>query len=529
MNNFKVLEDGGSILRAEATETSSILRLLSQEMETELLKGHHESFTLSHFLHQRERLNAVQPAGTNSAYLNVNCSWSTDLMKPGGHVPTKSGRCSSFCGFSRDIHDSKNLQFIRTAYETLSQFAFEPSFVHISYIRVNPAGSEPQDTWSLVGVDFERFGFSDNSMVLVYSQRGNQIYATNQGVDDQTTHQPLFSSIHSTPQLCLVHVECAKKTKLSMRKLKEQIRDRETSLSVCKLCHYAGGPNKLFSMPVRVCYLSTHSARELHQVVYRRIHAWIGTTGDVLSVPPDSDDDAQWDTLLAEDALPYRLCYKDSQNIENNMMQSLSTSGNDAMPSELATRRDTSLRIDWSSDAFALLQDMMNKVAVDAEYAKWKKERYNSKRKNLTLYDCLDSYVSKETLDEGDAWYCPKCKKHQEVIRKLDLWSFPEILVVHLKRFQDKKISTFVDCPIRGLDLTPYNESKQEAPVYDLFAVSCHSGPVVDGYNTTYALNAETERWFYFNDSSVKPAFQSDIISQATHVLFYKRQEVSRF
>ena len=37
---------------------------------------------------------------------------------------------------------------------------------------------------------------------------------------------------------------------------------------------------------------------------------------------------------------------------------------------------------------------------------------------------------------ETEMWYCGKCKEHQRAYKKLDLWSAPEILILHLKRFQ---------------------------------------------------------------------------------------------
>lgn len=51
-----------------------------------------------------------------------------------------------------------------------------------------------------------------------------------------------------------------------------------------------------------------------------------------------------------------------------------------------------------------------------------------------------------------------------QAYKKFDLWKLPEILVVHLKRFQfspqREKLSFFVDFPITGLDLSPYVLSK---------------------------------------------------------------------
>lgn len=50
--------------------------------------------------------------------------------------------------------------------------------------------------------------------------------------------------------------------------------------------------------------------------------------------------------------------------------------------------------------------------------------------------------------------YCPVCKKHQLATKKLDLWSLPEVLIIHLKRFSytkftREKLDTIVDFPLR--------------------------------------------------------------------------------
>nr|XP_014353499.1 PREDICTED: ubiquitin carboxyl-terminal hydrolase 11 [Latimeria chalumnae] len=49
--------------------------------------------------------------------------------------------------------------------------------------------------------------------------------------------------------------------------------------------------------------------------------------------------------------------------------------------------------------------------------------------------------------------YCPMCKKHQLATKKLDLWSLPEVLIIHLKRFSytkysREKLDTVVQFPI---------------------------------------------------------------------------------
>lgn len=53
-----------------------------------------------------------------------------------------------------------------------------------------------------------------------------------------------------------------------------------------------------------------------------------------------------------------------------------------------------------------------------------------------------------------DCRYCPVCKKHQLATKKLDLWSLPEVLIIHLKRFSytkftREKLDSIVDFPLR--------------------------------------------------------------------------------
>lgn len=50
--------------------------------------------------------------------------------------------------------------------------------------------------------------------------------------------------------------------------------------------------------------------------------------------------------------------------------------------------------------------------------------------------------------------YCPTCKRHQLATKKLDLWSLPEVLIIHLKRFSytkysREKLDTIVEFPLR--------------------------------------------------------------------------------
>ena len=81
--------------------------------------------------------------------------------------------------------------------------------------------------------------------------------------------------------------------------------------------------------------------------------------------------------------------------------------------------------------------------------------------RGVTLDACLDAFTTAEQLDAADSWYCSRCKDHVRADKKLDLWTLPEVLVVHLKRFSCSrnwrdKLDCAVDFPLEGLDLSRY-------------------------------------------------------------------------
>jgi len=156
------------------------------------------------------------------------------------------------------------------------------------------------------------------------------------------------------------------------------------------------------------------------------------------------------------------------------------------------------------------------------------------KKQTIKLAECLKLYTSQEKLGADDAWYCPKCQKHQQATKKFDLWSLPEILIIHLKRFSYNrywrdKIDTLIDFPTKNLDMTPYviNPSHGQA-VYDLIAVSNHYGGMGGGHYTAYGKNKTDGNWYYFDDSSVTQTNEEAVVTKAAYVLFYQRRNISK-
>ncbi|TSS11538.1 Ubiquitin carboxyl-terminal hydrolase 32 [Bagarius yarrelli] len=62
-------------------------------------------------------------------------------------------------------------------------------------------------------------------------------------------------------------------------------------------------------------------------------------------------------------------------------------------------------------------------------------------------------------------------------------------------------------------------------PVYDLYAISCHSGILGGGHYVTYAKNPN-EKWYCYNDSSCKEVNPEEIDTDSAYILFYEQQGV---
>ncbi|KAK3408317.1 ubiquitin carboxyl-terminal hydrolase 8 [Eucalyptus grandis] len=159
------------------------------------------------------------------------------------------------------------------------------------------------------------------------------------------------------------------------------------------------------------------------------------------------------------------------------------------------------------------------------------KPGFLSKRsqETVSLYKCLEAFLTEEPLGPDDMWYCPRCKEHRQASKKLDLWRLPEILVIHLKRFSysrfsKNKLETYVDFPIDNLDLSAYIAWKngQSSCRYMLYAVSNHYGSMGGGHYTAFVHHGGN-RWYDFDDSHVHPIGLEKIKTSAAYVLFYRR------
>ncbi|XP_039612679.1 ubiquitin carboxyl-terminal hydrolase 32 isoform X1 [Polypterus senegalus] len=62
-------------------------------------------------------------------------------------------------------------------------------------------------------------------------------------------------------------------------------------------------------------------------------------------------------------------------------------------------------------------------------------------------------------------------------------------------------------------------------PIYNLYAISCHSGILGGGHYVTYAKNPNN-KWYCYNDSSCKEVHSDEIDTDSAYILFYEQQGV---
>ncbi|XP_054877560.1 ubiquitin carboxyl-terminal hydrolase 31 [Poeciliopsis prolifica] len=169
-----------------------------------------------------------------------------------------------------------------------------------------------------------------------------------------------------------------------------------------------------------------------------------------------------------------------------------------------------------------------------------------------TLAHCFQLYTKEEQLAPDDAWRCPHCKQLQQGRIKLSLWTLPDVLILHLKRFRQEgdrrvKMQNMVRFPLMGMDMAPHvvkrSQSSWSLPshwspwrrsyglgrnpddyLYDLYAVCNHHGNMHGGHYTAYCKNSVDGQWYCFDDSEVTPISDDAVCQQTAYILFYQRR-----
>lgn len=142
-----------------------------------------------------------------------------------------------------------------------------------------------------------------------------------------------------------------------------------------------------------------------------------------------------------------------------------------------------------------------------------------------TLTQCIEQYFNSSNVS---SWTCDQCQM-KGCNKRCSIWSIPNYLIVHLKRFTNdgKKINTKIDFPLDDLKLTSLLCPEKQDPnnyIYSLYAVNYHSGNLNSGHYWSACKNLDNN-WYLFNDGNTsKYHIINDIITKDAYILFYYRK-----
>ncbi|XP_053706934.1 ubiquitin carboxyl-terminal hydrolase 43-like [Synchiropus splendidus] len=195
-----------------------------------------------------------------------------------------------------------------------------------------------------------------------------------------------------------------------------------------------------------------------------------------------------------------------------------------------------------------LFGKIQEEVVKDSDSVK-NQQQQHVQQYSCTLDECFQLYTKEEQLAPDDAWKCPHCKQLQQGTVKMSLWTLPDILILHLKRFRQvgerrNKLTTFVRFPLVDLDMSPHmvNRNHQHhlqaawkqprrpdytSPnfLYDLYAVCNHHGGMHGGHYTASCRNSVDGQWYSYDDSSAEPVPEADVCTRGAYILFYQRRD----
>ncbi|XP_061455431.1 ubiquitin carboxyl-terminal hydrolase 31 isoform X2 [Rhineura floridana] len=210
------------------------------------------------------------------------------------------------------------------------------------------------------------------------------------------------------------------------------------------------------------------------------------------------------------------------------------------------------LVVEWDKETKDyLFVNTEDEYVPDAESVRQQRELHHQPQ-SCTLSQCFQLYTKEEQLAPDDAWRCPHCKQLQQGSITLSLWTLPDVLIIHLKRFRQEgdrrmKLQNMVRFPLIGLDMTPHvvkrSHSSWSLPshwspwrrpyglgrdpedfIYDLYAVCNHHGTMQGGHYTAYCKNSIDGLWYCFDDSDVQQLAENEVCKQTAYILFYQRR-----
>lgn len=176
-----------------------------------------------------------------------------------------------------------------------------------------------------------------------------------------------------------------------------------------------------------------------------------------------------------------------------------------------------------------------NEAGSSSSYSSRYSNSNSTSSSSVSLTDCMDAFTKEEILDGDEKPTCERCKTRRKCSKKFSIQKLPNVLVLHLKRFSGERyrsrLSTLVKFPLTKFDVSSYvccsTPEHCRMPLYDLYAVSNHSGTPMMGHYTAYCRRSFDRCWFLFDDSRVTSVDEKEVVSSEAYLLFYELNAAS--
>ena len=150
------------------------------------------------------------------------------------------------------------------------------------------------------------------------------------------------------------------------------------------------------------------------------------------------------------------------------------------------------------------------------------------------LLDLFEIFAAEEKIE--NTRICNNCGEIIYCYQKKDIHKFPQILIIHIKRFKNEieKNEERIEFP-EEINLSKYN-NKGNLGLYSLNSAVFHQGTLISGHYTAIFKYMPNDKWLFCNDTKTKfltgdkimglnPSYNKDDVASIGdgYILFYRK------
>ena len=146
------------------------------------------------------------------------------------------------------------------------------------------------------------------------------------------------------------------------------------------------------------------------------------------------------------------------------------------------------------------------------------------------LHECINNFLKAESVE----YTCERCKIKTLAQKTISIFSMPEKLIIHFKRFKfvngrSAKINSIIDFPLDNIFFHEVQDiHKKDKLPFELYGIVHHSGGTDGGHYIATTKNLLNHKWYEFNDSSVNEVTNPNtMIDRSAYILFYQKKRIT--